>query len=313
MKTYFVLVLLSMFICAPPAFSATKNDWITGLPREPINVKSWPLGKKVAVCFIFYVEHFGFGEGPNFRPDMLDRKPDVVDEGFRQYGIECGVNRVGRVFKEEGVPMSISLNALFPDQHSETWKLFRSLVPKAPIIAHGINNTTQLLPLGRGVEDQRQYIVKTLDMIEKGTGVRPQGWSSPSVYADADTFPACAAAGISYSLDAMDADTLSRLITKSGALVLIPYPPQPVDMGQYLPRHKEPRDIEHQWIDYVTELAKEAEQDPNREPTIVAIGVHPFVFGTPHGALALRRVLANLKSQKLVWLTDVQAVMDAIK
>ena len=61
----------------------------------------------------------------------------------------------------------------------------------------------------------------------------------------------------------------------------------------------------------VTELAQEAAADPTREATVVAIGIHPFVVGTPSGAAALRRVLENLKSQKLVWLTDVQAVYDA--
>jgi allantoinase len=65
------------------------------------------------------------------------------------------------------------------------------------------------------------------------------------------------------------------------------------------------------WIDYVTELAREAEADPRGEATVVAIGIHPFVVGTPAGAAALRRVLENLKQQKLVWLTDVQAVVEA--
>jgi allantoinase len=49
---------------------------------------------------------------------------------------------------------------------------------------------------------------------------------------------------------------------------------------------------------------------PEREATIVTIGVHPFVVGTADGAEALRRVLENFKNQKLVWVTDVQAVLD---
>lgn len=82
-------------------------------------------------------------------------------------------------------------------------------------------------------------------------------------------------------------------------------------MGQYFERLKNASDIERLWIDYVTELVKEAETDPSHEATVVAIGIHPFVFGTPDGAAALRRVLEDLKSQKLVWVTDVQAVLDA--
>ena len=65
------------------------------------------------------------------------------------------------------------------------------------------------------------------------------------------------------------------------------------------------------WIDYVTELAREAETHPDRDATVVAIGIHPFVIGTPNGTAALRRVLENFKNQKLVWVTDVEAVLDA--
>jgi allantoinase len=306
-----LLALIGLLISAPPAVSQNTSDWITRLPREPIHVRAWPGEKKVAVCFVLYVEVWGFGRGPNFRPDTAARDPDVVDESFRQYAIDWGIPRVGRVFKEQGLPLSIALNALFPEQYPDVWKQFRGLVPQATIIAHGINNSTELLPLGRGLDAQRAYIRRTLDLIEKDTGMRPRGWSSPSVYPNADTFTATAGEGISYSLDAMDADVLSRLVTKSGPLVLIPYPFVTVDMGQYLQRSKDPSDMERLWIDYVTELARDAAAYPDREATVVAIGIHPFVVGTPTGAAALRRVLEDFKKQKLVWVTDVQAVLEA--
>jgi peptidoglycan/xylan/chitin deacetylase (PgdA/CDA1 family) len=242
---------------------------------------------------------------------MGARDPDVVDESFRHYAIEWGIPRVGRLFKEQGAPLSLALNALFPEQHPDVWKQLRASVPNAPIVAHGINNSTELLPLGRGLDAQRAYVRRTLDLIQKGTGVRARGWSSPSVYPNADTFRATAAEGIGYSLDGMDSDVLSRLVVESGRLVLIPYPAVTVDMGQYLSRLKEPRDLERLWIDYVTELAREADADPSREATIAAIGIHPFVVGTPAGAAALRRVLEHFKRQKLVWLTDVEAVLTA--
>jgi hypothetical protein len=35
------------------------------------------------------------------------------------------------------------------------------------------------------------------------------------------------------------------------------------------------------------------------------------VVGTPNGAEALRRVLENFKNQKLVWVADVEAVLNA--
>jgi len=304
-------LLFALLVSAGPATSQDAKDWITTLPRQPVHVQAWPGGKKVAVCFVLYVEDWGYGHGPNFRSDMEGRDPDVVDEAFRQYAIEWGIPRVGRLFQQEGLPLSIALNAQFPEAHPGVWQQVRATVPKAPILGHGINNSTELLPLGRGLAAQEAYVRRALDRIEKSTGERPAGWSSPSVYPNADTFLATAAEGIRYTLDGMDSDTLSVLKTASGPLVMIPYPAITVDMGQYLSRAKEPTDLERMWTEYVTGLAEEAAADPQREATVVAIGIHPFVVGTPSGAAALRRVLDNLKQQKLVWITDVQAVFEA--
>jgi allantoinase len=74
----------------------------------------------------------------------------------------------------------------------------------------------------------------------------------------------------------MDFDVLSRIATKSGPLVLIPYPAVTVDMGQYLERLKQPSDIERLWIDYVIELAREADAHPEGEASVIAIGFIPL-------------------------------------
>ena len=306
-----ILALICLMITASLSIGETTPDWLTGFPREQIKIKEWPGGKKVAVCFVLYVEVWGFGQGPNFRSDMVTRNPDIVDGAFRQYAVNWGIPRVGRLFNEQEVPLSIALNALFPGTHSELWKQFRSLVPEAPIVAHGINNSNDLLPLGRGLDAQEEYIKRTLDLIQKDTRIRPKGWSSPSVYPNADTFRASAAEGIKYTLDSMDSDTLSILNTPDGPLLLIPYPPVTVDMGQFLTRFKQPADMEKLWVDYITELAREARANPDGNATVVAIGIHPFVVGSPDGAAAMRRVLEKLKKENLVWLTDVEAVMKA--
>src|SRR5689334_14530803 len=154
-----------------------------------------------------------------------------------------GAVQVGRLFKEQQLPLSLALNAQFPEQRPAVWNALRSLVPDAPIIAHGLNNSTELLPLGRGLDAQTAYIRHTLDLIEKSTGVRSQGWSSPSVFPNVDTFSASAAAGVRYSLDGMDSDVLSQLVTSSGPVTLIPYPAVTVDMGHYLSRSKEAGDL----------------------------------------------------------------------
>jgi allantoinase len=305
-------VVLSLAVQLPSAVLAQDGvDRVTGFAREPVHVAAWPGGRKVAVSFALFVEEFGFGQGPVFRPDLASRNPDLVNEAFRQYGIDWGVVRVGRLFRELGVPLSIALNAEFPGNYPSVWKEFRAAQPNAPIIAHGLNNTSHMLPLGRGLAEQKTYIHRTLDLIAGSTGPRPAGWSSPSVYSNGDTMQAIAAEGVTYTIDQMDSDVISRLKTPDGAVMLLPYPTVTVDMGQFLSRMKSPAEIEALWLDYVSELAREARADPSREATTVVIGIHPFVVGTPDGAAALRRVLLRLKADDTVWLADTDAIFKA--
>jgi allantoinase len=305
-------LVLSFAVALPVAARAQDTvEPVTGFPRSPVHVVTWPSGKKVAVSFALFVEEFGFGQGPTYRPDMVSRNPDLVNEAFRQYAINWGITRVGRLFKELGVPLTVVLNGEFPAAHASVWKEFRAAHPTAPIVAHGMNNTSHQLPLGRGLAEQKGYIRRTLDMIAGATGVRPTGWSSPSVYSNGDTMQAMAAEGVTYNLDQMDSDVISRLKTPDGSLVLLPYPVVTVDMGQQLARMKSPTDIETLWLDYVGELAREARADPAREATTVVIGIHPFVVGTPDGAAAMRRVLVSLKKDDAVWLTDTAAILKA--
>ena len=301
------LLVAAQFACGV-TWAQDRADWVTKFPLEPVRVAAWPGGKKVAVSFALFVEVFGFGQGPVLRPDLAARNPDLVNEAFRQYAITAGNLRVGRLFKELDVPLTVVLNAAFPPAQPAIWKEFRATQPSAPIIAHGINNSNDILPLGRGLTEQKAYIRRTLDQIAATTGVRPTGWSSPSVYSNADTMQAMAAEGITHNIDQMDSDGISRLETPDGPLVLLPYPTVTVDMGQFLARMKSPSEIETLWLDYVLELAREA---PTREATTVVIGLHPFVVGTPDGAAAMRRVLARLKKEETVWLTDTDALLKA--
>ena len=50
-----------------------ESTAVTGFPREPVHVAAWPAGRKVAVSFALFVEEFGFGQGPVFRPDLATR------------------------------------------------------------------------------------------------------------------------------------------------------------------------------------------------------------------------------------------------
>jgi peptidoglycan/xylan/chitin deacetylase (PgdA/CDA1 family) len=291
------------------AFAQDGIDRVTGFARDPVHVAAWPAGRKVAVSFALFVEEFGFGQGPVFRPDLASRNPDLVNEAFRQYAIDWGIPRVGRLFRELDVPLSVVLNAEFPATHASVWKEFRATQPNAPIVAHGMNNSSHILPLGRGLAEQKAYIRRTLKLIADTTGVKPTGWSSPSVQ-----WRHHAGDGRRGHHLQSRPDGFRHHFTPEDAgrvVGVAAYPVVTVDMGQNLARMKTPAEIETLWLDYVSELAREARANPAREATTVVIGIHPFVIGTPDGAAALRRVLLRLKTDDAVWLTDTDAILKA--
>src|ERR1700688_429256 len=111
------LVLLFVVPFSAASLAQDGTDSVTGFPRDPIHVAAWPGGKKVAVSFTLFVEEFGFGQGPVFRPDLAARNPDLVNENFREYSLSWGNLRVGRLVKELDVPLSVALNAEFPRAH----------------------------------------------------------------------------------------------------------------------------------------------------------------------------------------------------
>ena len=139
-----MLVVIGLPSAAP---AQDVTDPVTGFARTPVH----PGGKKVAVSFALFIEEFGYGQDPVYRPDMVTRNPDLVNEAFRQYAIDWGIPRVGRLFKELDVPLTIVLSSEFPGKYTSVWREFRASQPNAPIVAHGMNNTSHQLPLGRGI------------------------------------------------------------------------------------------------------------------------------------------------------------------
>jgi hypothetical protein len=126
--------LLAALFAGAASFAQAQSstDWITGLPREPIHVQSWPGGKKVAVCFIFDVEVWGHGQGPNFRPDTASRTPDVVDESFREYAINFGGHGLHPSSSKRACPSASHSMRCFPASAPMSGSGFASWHPMRP-------------------------------------------------------------------------------------------------------------------------------------------------------------------------------------
>ena len=54
-----LLSLLGLIAWTSPSSSQTTRDWITVPRARRMPIKAWPEGKKVAICFVLYVEVWG--------------------------------------------------------------------------------------------------------------------------------------------------------------------------------------------------------------------------------------------------------------
>ena len=73
------------------------------------------------------------------------------------------------------------------------------------------------------IENQRELIERTLDIIEKFSGKRPRGWFGPGLTQTFDTLDILRACGIEYIGDWACDDEPVTLKTKSKSIVALPY------------------------------------------------------------------------------------------
>jgi allantoinase len=76
---------------------------------------------------------------------------------------------------------------------------------------------------GMTPEEEADTIKKCLDLLEKTSGQRPQGWVSPSMAFSPHTHDLLGTAGLKWHGDARDRDVPSVIRTKGGEMAHIPW------------------------------------------------------------------------------------------
>ena len=95
------------------------------------------------------------------------------------------------------------------------------MLPNAPLIAHGMNNTSRMLPLRSGIAAQKAYIRRTLDFTAEAAGVSPSGVESERLFQW--RYDASDGRGRRQpTLDQMGSDVISRLNTRVVSLACRP-------------------------------------------------------------------------------------------
>ena len=148
-----------------------------------------------------------------------------------------------------------------------------------------MGHSYEQMPMHAEVEPEKM-IVRTLDILEKHTGQRPIGWLSPGFGETFDTPDHLAAAGVKYIAEWPYDDEPTRIATKHGPLVTLPYPIECQDVTTLAVQTQEAQYFARKCIDAFERLYEESA----RRPKFFSIAVHPYAAGQPHAIRHLEAI-----------------------
>ena len=270
---------------------------------------AWPNGARLALSIVVNVEE---GSEQNILdgdkgPEPVDELQAVPHKPIRAHGNETNY-QYGLI---EGAPRILKLL----DQYKlrATWTAAGQALERAPALAKAI--------VARGDEvcchgwrwihqwameeaEERDFIVKGRDAIERATGKRPTGWLSRYLHTD-NTRRLLLEAGFTYHMDdfSRDAPFWDHTVMSNGELqpmVIVPYALDTNDMKFWLTPAYSPQD----WLRYAIDSFDWLYAEGGEGARMMSLGLHLRIIGRPGRIGALEAFLRHVQSKPDVWVAS---------
>lgn len=270
------------------------------LDRRPL--LKLPNNERVAVWVVMNVEHFTFGKlGTAIQPH-LNSQPEIANYGWRDYGNRVGIWRLFELFAELSIPVTAAVNGEICTLYPEIMTAINTYGWE--VMAHGINNSTG--HSGMDKQTETQIIEKTLNLLKQATGKLPKGWLTPGFSITESTFELLHGAGIVYTADWVNDDQPYWYPLQDGRMLAIPYTIEANDITLCLSNRFSGAEFAQAIQDQFDQLWENGEKNPR----IMAIGLHPFIVGQPLRMKYLKQCLSYIKSKPHTWITTGEAIYE---
>lgn len=255
----------------------------------------WPGGARLALSLVVNVE-----EGAEFNVQDGDRGPEPVDElgitlkkpvrnfgneSNYAYGIHEGAPRVLGLLARHGVPATFTAAAVALERAPHV--AAGIMAGGHEVCAHGYRWAHQL---GMSEADEREFIRKATQSIERSTGVRPVGWLSRYLHT-AETRRLLLEEGYRYHMDdySRDEPFMDRSLAKP--MVVLPYALDSNDMKMWNAPALTPR----AWCEYAIDTFDWLLKESEARPRMMSLGVHLRIIGRPGRIGALDSFLRHVR------------------
>ena len=285
-----------------PLPSHDRFDYL-GITSRP--ALTWPGGKRLAVYFAVCVEHFPYNEsglGVSYSAGLPH--PNTYNWAWREYGNRVGGYRLAELAREQGIPLTILLNAAVYEHCPELVTEMKGA--DGEIVAHGMTNAVH--PNGLSEADERATIARVTEMVREHDGAAPAGWMSPGANPSRVTEDLLQEAGYGYTLDWPMDDQPTWMKAGSGHILSIPYPHEVNDVPTIV-FHDLPADgFARMAIDNFDELLHQAEG----QSLVYGITLHTFIAGQPFRIRQIRTAIEHMKQHAdQVWFTTAGEIARA--
>lgn len=276
------------------------------LPQRP--ALHWPGGKRLAVWFTVSLEWFPIV--PTDKPfrapgHMQTAYPDYRHYTSREYGTRVGLYRLLDAFARVSAPVSVAMNAAIAERYPAI--VADVMAAGHEIIAHSTDmNGTIDSSLPR--EQERGLIARSLDTLERVSGVRPCGWHSIARSQSFATPDLLKQAGLGYMVDWVN-DELPYAF--ANGLVNLPLNHELSD--------RQILTVQQQSVDSYAQQVRDAWDWLHAEALasgggrMLPLHLTPYIMGLPYRMDAFEALLADLAARPDTWFARGCDLVDAYR
>ena len=279
----------------------------TRFPFSPIIDRpkfTLPNNARVAVWVLPNVEHYEYQPvHQNVRnPWPRSPHPDIFGYGDKDYGNRVGFWRMTDLMDKHDIRCTVSLNFSVIEHYPEIFEAMQAR--NYDYLCHGIYNTRYLWNLPE--DEERAVIQDCVDTLRQATGKQLAGWFGPAASFTINTPDLVAELGMKYTSDWYHDDQPFPMQTRSGKpLITGPYSMDINDAIEYR-YHTEGEEFAQMIMDHFDTLYCEGAESGR----VMAIALHPYLYGTPHRIRFLDKALAYIKGHSDVWWATGEEIAD---
>lgn len=268
--------------------------------------KRWhlPDGKRLAVYTVVSVEDWDI-EKPIAReyvtsPAGVATVPNIPNWAWHEYGMRVGFWRILEALEKRGLKASTAINARVCEGADEP---VAAAMRDAGwgFMGHGYHQ--QALHL---VENQKDNIQQSFDILHSYTGTAPKGWLGPGLHETLDSLDYLAEVGFKFVTDFPMDEQPVTMQTTTEPMVALPYTLELSDLPMMVVHQHESRVWCERAVDQFDRLYAEGAV----QPRVMSMSIHPYIMGVPHRIKYFEAAYDHMLAHDQVWFTTAEEIYD---